>query len=177
MAIPVTLEDAKRQLRLEVDDASQDDEILGFIADAAAWVERYTGHIFIPHTVTETFRGFKPVALRAWPVKAAAVPGVAYVDANGTSIAVPGARLDFSGQRVRVTPGTGCFWPFAGSQQIFTVTIDAGYEEGDLIPGNLKRAMLILIAAYEADREGGEVFEKAEATARKMCADFRPRAL
>lgn len=177
MAIPVSLDEAKRQLRLEVDDISQDAEILGFIADAAAWVENYTGHVFTAQTVTETFRGFKPVNLRAWPIKADAVPAVAYSDTAGTAIGVPGARLDLSRDRARVMPGTGSFWPFIDSQQVFTVTIDAGYAAGDHVPGNLKRAMLLLIAAYEVDREGGDILAKAEASARSLCSDYRPRAL
>lgn len=177
MPIPVDLDDAKRQLKLESDDISHDSELLGFISDAAAWVEEYTGHIFDAQDVTETFRGFKPVMLRAWPVKATAVPGVAYVDSNGTPIAVTGARLDFSRERVRVVPGVGSFWPFVDGQQSFTVTVRAGYESGDVVPGNLRRAMLLLIAAYDADREGGDILAKAEQSARRLCADFRPRAL
>jgi uncharacterized phiE125 gp8 family phage protein len=177
MAIPVTLDDAKRQLRLELDDASQDVEIAGFIADAVDWVEKYTGHILAARDVTESFRGFRPVALRAWPVAADAVAGVAYTNADGVAVAIPGARIDLSQGRARIAPGTGAFWPFIDSQQAFTVTIRAGYEDDDAVPGNLRRAMLVLIGAYDADREGGEVFEKAETSARKLCAGFRPRSV
>lgn len=177
MAIPVTLEIAKRQLGLEPDDTSKDEAIGGYIADAAAWVEEYTGHIFVARNVTESFRGFKPVMLRAWPIKADAAPGVAYVDTMGATIALPGPRLDISRGRARVSPGVGCFWPFVDAQQPFTVTVRAGYEDDDEVPGNLRRAMLILIAAYDDDREGGETFEKAEASARRLCSPFRVHRL
>lgn len=177
MAIPVTLEDAKRQLRIELDDASQDDEILGFIADAAAWVEKYTGHVFAARDVTEVFRGFRPVMFRAWPITATAMPGVAYTNADGVAVAIPGARIDLSQGRARIVPGTGSFWPFIDSQQVFSVTIRAGYETNDVVPRNLRRAMLVLIAAYDDDREGGDTFSKAEAVARKLCTGFRPRVL
>jgi hypothetical protein len=37
--------------------------------------------------------------------------------------------------------------------------------------------MLVLITAYDDDREGGDVFQQAEATARRLCRDYRFRAL
>ncbi|HEX8555773.1 MAG TPA: phage head-tail connector protein [Sphingomonas sp.] len=175
MAIPVTLEDAKAQLRVEIDDTERDGEITRFIEDAAGWVERYTGHILIARDVTEQFRGFGGVKLRAWPVKPTAVPAVAYLD-TGVPASIIGARLDVTRRPARVLP-PGHFYPFRDAQQLFTVTIRAGYEDGDVIPTNLRRAMLVLISGYDADREGGDAFQLAEATARKLCADYRARAL
>lgn len=176
MAIPVTLDDAKRQLRMDLDDGDRDEEIESFILDAAAWVEKYTGHIFAARDVTEIFSGFRPVMLRACPVAHDATPAVAYAS-NGVAVGIPGARVDLIHGRARVSPGSGSFWPFIDSQQVFTVTIRAGYEEDDIVPGNLRRAMLMLIAAYDDDREGGDAFAKAEKTASRLCAPFRPRLL
>lgn len=177
MAIPVTIEDARRQIKLAEDDDSQDADLLQSIADAAAWIEDYTGHILDARDVTETFRGFGAVGLRAWPVKPDAVPGVAYVDAAGAPVAIVGARLDVSSRPVRVLPPAGPFYSFRDAQQVFTVTIRAGYEDDDAVPGNFRRAMLILISAYDSDREGGEVFQKAEAAARRLCGSKRARRL
>ena len=175
MAIPVTLEDARRQIRLEVDDDSRDDDLTGWIADAAAWVENYTGQILAEREVTEHVSGFKPVELRAWPIAADAIPGVAYIGTGGAPIAIPGARLDITRRPARVFPGTGLFWPFRNSEQAFTVTITAGYPDAASVPGNIRRAMLLLIGAYDADREGGEIFAKAEASARLLCGSLRLR--
>ena len=175
MAIPVTIEDARRQIRLAEDDDSQDADLRQFIADAAEWVEDYTGHILAARDVTEQFRGFSAVGLRAWPVKPDAVPGVAYVDAAGSPVAIVGARLDVSGRPARVLPPAGPFYSFRDAQQVFTVTIRAGYEDGDTVPGNFRRAMLILISAYDSDREGGDVFQKAEVAARRLCGSKRAR--
>jgi uncharacterized phiE125 gp8 family phage protein len=177
MAIPVTIEDARRQIRLADDDDSQDADLHQFIADAAAWVEDYTGHILVARDVTETFRGFGAVGLRAWPIAPDAVPGVAYVDATGAPVAIVGARIDATGRPVRVLPPAGPFYTFRDARQVFTVTIRAGYEDGDTVPGNFRRAMLILISAYDSDREGGEVFQKAEAAARRLCGSKRARQL
>ena len=177
MPIPVSLDDAKRQLRMELDEVERDDEINSFIADAAAWIEEYTGHILVARDVTEAFRGFRPVTMRAWPIAAAAVPGLAYIDGSGNAASLTGIRLDISRDRARILPSDGVFFPFSRMDQPFTVTIRAGYEDGDTVPGNIRRAMLVLIAAYDDDREGGDAFRKAEATARKLCGGLRPRAL
>jgi len=177
MAIPVTIQDARRQVKLAEDDNSQDADLVQFIADAAAWVEDYTGHILAARDVTETFRGFGAVSLRAWPVKPNAVPGVAYVDAAGAPVAIVGARLDVSGRPVRVLPPSGPFYSFRDAQQAFTVTVRAGYEDAGAVPGNFRRAMLILISALDSDREGGDVFQKAEAAARRLCGSKRARRL
>ena len=177
MAIPVSLDEAKAQLRILDDELDNEAEVQGFVEAAAAWVETYTGHILVARDVTETFHGFGAVTLRAWPIKPGALPGVAYVDAAGSPIAITGARLDLSGQRARVLPPSGPFYSFRDAQQTFTVTIRAGDEDDDTVPGNIKRAMLLLIGAYDADREGGATFKAAEASARRLCGDFRARRL
>jgi hypothetical protein len=45
------------------------------------------------------------------------------------------------------------------------------------VPGNFRRAMLVLIAAYDADREGGDILAKADVAATRMCRGFRFRGL
>lgn len=176
MAIPVSLMDAKRQLRIGFEDESQDDEIPGFIADAAAWVERYTGHILTARDVKEEFGSFGRLRLRAWPVKPGAPLTVSYVDANGMTT-VPGARVFAANRSVVVEPALGSRWPSLPRGGRVIVKVRAGYEEGDPVPGNLRRAMLVLIGAYDADREGGEILQNAEASARSLCRDFRARNL
>ena len=175
MAVPVTIEDARQQLRLE-DDWSQDVELQGFIADAAAWVERYTGHILEARDVTEQIRWSDRLFIQAWPIKPEAVPVVAYSGAAG-SIGLPGVRLDLSQRPARLLPAIGTAWPRDVAGTPVTVTVRAGYEAGASPPGNFRRAMLLLIGAYDADREGGEILAKAEATARLLCRDFRVRRL
>ncbi|TCP91885.1 hypothetical protein C8J42_103577 [Sphingomonas sp. PP-CE-1A-559] len=174
MAIPVSIEDARRQVRLDEDDDSQDADLNVSIVDAAAWVERYTGHILVARDVVEVFRvPPRAVELRAWPVKPDAVPMVTYDD----TVAVPGVRLDRTGRPARVLAAQGSCWPLTRTDQLLRVAIRAGYEPGDIVPGNFRRAMLILISAYESDREGGDIFQKAETAAKSLCRDFRARNL
>jgi uncharacterized phiE125 gp8 family phage protein len=171
------MEEARRQLRLEPDDESRDDDLLGWIEDAAGWVEGYTGHLVTEREVVEHVAGFKPVTLAAWPIAAAALPALAYVGEGGVPIGIASARLDVTRRPARIFPATGLFWSFRNAAQPFTVTIVAGYASPDDVPRDMKRAMLILIAAYDADREGGDLLLKAITAAERLCSRFRLRRL
>ncbi len=178
MALLVTIDEAKAQLQLSgALETEQLAEINRFIVDAAGWVENYTGHILEGRDVTEEFTGFGVVQLRAWPIAANAAAGVAYIDGSGTPIAPTGARLDVSKRPARVLPPTGRFWPFLRADQQFSVTIRAGYADPADVPRDMRRAMLLLISAYDSDREGGDILAKAEASARRLCGSYRLRRL
>jgi len=174
MTLPISLEQARAQLKAETDE--QDDEIRDFISDAAGWVERYTGHILEARTVEETFCGFRPVSIRAWPLLPATVPTITYTGPDGATV-TENARLDVAARPGRVMPAVGAFWPFRDSGQRFTVSVRAGYEDPADVPGNLRRAMLVLIGAYDADREGGKILADAEASARRLCQRFKRHTL
>ncbi len=171
MAIPVTIEDARRQIQLEEDDDSRDDDLRQFIDDAAAWVETYTGHVLVARNVVVSYYGASIAQLRAWPIAPDAVATVKHIDGAGAAIVVPGVLFDPSRRPARLTP------PRTLEGKSYTVTVRAGYEADDAVPGNFRRAMLILISAYDSDREGGAIYQQAEASARKLCGWFRARNL
>lgn len=173
MAIPVTIADARRQVKLEADDDSRDAELNGFIADAAAWVESYTGLILVARDVDNVAR-VPPnfLELKGWPIKADAT-----VTATVDGMPLTGARLDVSRRPARLLPAIGTTWPMSRTDQILMITVRAGYEPGDVVPGNIRRAMLVLIGAYDADYEGGGIFAKAEAAAKSLCRYFRVNRL
>lgn len=174
MATPISLVDARLQLRLEADDQSRDVDLGGYIEDAAAWVEDYTGHILVAREVTEQFCGSALIQLRAWPVTIDAVAKVTYTNRAGVSVAIAGLPINSSRRPAQFSP-RGSILPFCDTRYVYTVTVTAGYTNPDDVPRNFKRAMLILISAYDADREGGELFQTAEATARKLCGGRRLR--
>ncbi|EJL23973.1 head-tail connector protein [Novosphingobium sp. AP12] len=174
MTLPVSRDEAKAQLRVDGND--QDTEIDDLIRDAAAWVEDYTGQILEARDVVEHFTGFRPISLRAWPIDPAAVATVEYVAGAGPALAV-GSRLDATRRPARVSPALGSFWPFIDSRQSFTVSVRAGYEDPDDVPRGMCRAMLVMIAAFDADREGGETFAKAEAAAKRLCRRYKRYSL
>lgn len=177
MTLPITLEDAKRQLQMDTVSTERDIEVGGFLDDAVAWVEQHTGHIFEARNVTEQFDGMARLHLRAWPILPTAVPALSYRDASGASVAVAGARVEVSRRPARIVPGVGFRWPAPARGLPVTVTVRAGHESPASVPRDLRRAMLILIAGYDSDREGGDIFAKAEASARRLCDPYRMRRL
>lgn len=176
MAVPVDLTAARAQLRMG-NDSSRDVEIEGFISDAVAWVESYTGHILEAREVEETFDGFSRLRLRAWPIKPGAEVVVSYGEGGMVATTITGSRLSMDRRPARILPPPALAWPHLRTPHLVIVTLRAGYEDEDVVPGNIRRAMLVLISAYDTDREGGDVFRKAEETARNLCRDLRPRAL
>lgn len=176
MAFPITLDEAKAHLRMGPDDYDQDSVIEGFITDAAAWVEDYTGHILEAREVTEHFDGFSRLQLRAWPIQPDAVVVVTHSSGSGP-VAVAGARLSAVARPGRILPALATAWPRVTAGTTVTVTLEAGYNADDGFPDAFRRAMLLLISAYDADREGGDILAKAEAAARRLCGRFRRRTL
>lgn len=176
MALPITLEEAKRQLKVELDETDQDNEIEGFIRDAAAWVEDYTGLILEARQVVEHFSGFRAVALRAWPIDPTAVVSVTYADGNGSPVPVS-AVIDVTRRPATVSSAPDPFWPFVNAKQRFSVTVRAGFESPDDVPRALRRAMLVMITAFDVDREGGPIFSKAETAAKNLCRRYKRYSL
>lgn len=170
MGEPINIEEARAQIRMD-GDTSRDADLARYIRDAREWVENYTGQTLIAGDVEETFRTpGRTVALRAWPIAAGAIATVTYVDSDGVEQLVD-AHFNASRRPALVYP-VGA-WPLNRSDQQLRVTVRAGYETADAIPGNMRRAMLLLIAAYDADREGGDLFEKTEIRAKSLCRSFR----
>ena len=177
MAVPVTLVDARRQLKLEEDDTSQDTELEDFIADAAGWVENYTGQILVARDVTVQLPAFS-APLSMWPVKPDAAVALSYGASGATPTVITGAGITAAKRPARLAlPASISSWPRLENGDGITVTVRAGYEASDTVPANFRRAMLVLIGGYDADREGGDTFAKAEASARRLLSTFRKRAL
>ena len=161
MALPVTLDDAKRQLKIIGDD--DDAEINDFILDAAGWVEGYTGHLLEQRQVTERFSSFERIRLGSWPITAETVT------VTHAGIAIAGARLSAVTRPAGLLPAVNGVWPVVSTGDVIEVTYSAGYADPASVPREIRRAMLILIAAYDADREGREIVQQAEKTARNLC--------
>lgn len=123
--------------------------------------------------MTESIGGSGLLELRAWPIKPTAVAEVTYADAAGLPVSLPAVRLDVSRRPARLYPAYGTGWPYAATRQGITVKIRAGYEAEDEIPGSMRRAILMLVGAYDLDREGGDVAAKAEAAATRLCRRFK----
>jgi len=170
----VSLRDAKAQLQREQDNTDDDAEITDFIADASAWVEGYTGHVLTARNVTERFRvPPRAIELQAWPI----APDAVLTVEDGALVPVADVRLDITRRPARIFCDRGMAWPLRRTDEYLTVTVRAGYESPNDVPREIRRAMLVLISGYDNDREGGEIFAKAEASARRICGRLRLRRL
>lgn len=174
MALPVNLEEAKRHLRVTND--ADDTLIQNAIDDAAGWIEDYTGHLLTEREVVEHFGDERPFAVRAWPVAADAVAHVTYTGSAGETVTTE-ARVSVAIRPVRLVSSSSHVWPIRNRVRSFAVRLTAGYSDPAAVPKNIRRAMLVMISAFFDDREGGDVFQKAEVTARRLCGSLRLRRL
>lgn len=172
----VSLREAKAQLGREQDDTDDDAEIADFIADASAWVEGYTGHILTAREVTQYFDGMGLAFLKAWPIKPDAQVSVVYTNDDGSAAVGPEIRLS-AATRPAYTVLWNNVWRADHARVKMAITVRAGYETPADVPRELRRAILVLISGYDNDREGGDIFAKAEASARRICGRLRLRRL
>ena len=175
-AYPITLAEAKRQLNLGATDVETDQQIMDDIGDAVGWVEQYTGHVIVARTVIQTFTGAEKLRIDAWPIRPDAAVTLSYEAGSVDPVTLP-ASLVTGSRPARLVPVVGTRWPTLPLGTRVTAIVRAGYEPGEPIPRNMRRAMLVMIGGYDADREGGDVFAKAEVTARRLCSAFRRRTL
>lgn len=164
---PLTLAEAKRQVKIELDDNDQDPHLEVLIAAVTAHLDGWTG-ILRRCLCEQTWRidadGFAPcMRLPLFPV--IAITGVAYRDPDGVEQAVPDARYS-----LRVD-GRGAFahfdrafaWPSLHSAGA-AVSITARYGYADIaasgnapasssVPADIKAGMLLLLAHWFEHRE------------------------
>jgi uncharacterized phiE125 gp8 family phage protein len=157
LAEPVTLAEAKAQVRM-VEDDSEDTFITSLIAPARAYVERVSRHYFVAATRTETFRRWGDyLEIYRYPI--ASVTSVKYStsDDPADDITYEGFAADLNSYPFRIYPalgGTG--WPEIDAGQTITVVYVSGSLSAtseEYLLG--KRAMLLLIGFWFDNR--GEV--------------------
>lgn len=158
---PVTLSDAKRQVRMAEDD-SEDTYIASLIAPARAYCERYSGHVFVERSVTETFtRWGDYLLLSRRPV--ISVDAVSYIDTDGNEQDYTG--LVTTGDPVRIYPPVGESFPGLADAGTITVTYTAGYPDNSTAEEPLlaRQAMLLLIGHWFENRESVIANDRAAA--------------
>lgn len=170
MAEPITRDDAKRQLSIV--GTAEDTLIDDAIVDARGWIEDYTGLILTRRVVTEALPKFTS-KLSAWPI--ISIDSVGYVDAGQSETTLGSSSyLQFIGRRPASMSARS--WPSIYPGSAVSVTMIAGFATPEDIAAfspNIMRAMRVLVAGFYMDREGGEVFAKAEASAKRLCRSFR----
>jgi uncharacterized phiE125 gp8 family phage protein len=176
LAEPITLAEAKAQVRM-VEDDSEDTFLESLIAPARALCERYTGWTVVARTVTESFGAWGDfIELTRRPITS--VTTVAYVDEAGTDATYEGFLATLGRYPLRIYPGIDESFPTLGTGGAITVTYAVGAmastsDEYLLI----KRAILLIIGHWFENRESvviGDVANEVPMAARWMLDELRP---
>lgn len=174
---PVSLEQAKAQCRVELDDSDEDELIAGYISTARETVETDTGLTLVRRQLVEHHEAFvqrlgtpfgddydrcgsgrswppvsrrAPLWLRAWPI--VSVDSVAYTDTDGAAQTLADTRAILGTWPAKLHPARDTDWPDISEAEGVDVTLTGGYAEGD-VPLRAVQAMLLLIAHWYRNRE------------------------
>lgn len=168
-AEPVTLEEAKRHLRLvdtiitEIEPEEpggeptiitshpDDDYIKNLIRTAREWGEAFQGRSWITRTVTAYLNEWPsyPLKLPMGPVQE--VVSISYFTLEGVEVEVDPSTYWLSPDGVLYGKG----WPFAPLRERLGVKIvyKAGYGDASAVPMRCKQAMLLMIGHWYENRE------------------------
>jgi uncharacterized phiE125 gp8 family phage protein len=176
MAEPFTTAEAKKHLR--VDSSADDTLIADNIVAAREWAEDYTGLILTRREVTEQISQFAAqTKLRAWPIDAAEPVSLVYRDSVGIEQTIADATMRAVARPAVLYPAAAARWPLASTVSgAIDVTFTAGFATPADIPGVIKQAMLLMLTAFYDGREG-ELFDVAEAAAKRLCRRHKRRTL
>jgi len=154
---PITVAEAKKQLEIPEADTQHDDYLSDVITVARERVEHDTGIVLLSSTWT--------YKLDEWPCEYITLPirplvsvtSISYLDTAGASQTLSSSLYEVDTSRVRpaIWPTYQATWPsLQGIQNAVTVTFVAGYANVDAIPGILRHAVKIAVAAEFEDRTG-----------------------
>jgi uncharacterized phiE125 gp8 family phage protein len=153
---PLTLEEAKRFLRITTD--AEDDVVAALISAARKRIERGTELALITQTVEvklDRFWGGCAIELPMPPLQE--VVSVTYLDADGAPQTLDPATYVVSTHRRpgRVWLAFGKSWPATRNErEAVTITFKAGFgDEPADVPPNLIHAMRMLCGHYDRNRE------------------------
>lgn len=149
MPEPVTLAEARAHCRVLSTD--EDTLITALIVAAREWVENFTGHILVQREVKQRISCFRHPRLFAWPIADGATVTATYVDSDGATQPITGARLIFGNGWAELATAFGSTWPTSYGPS--TVTVEAGYATADDVPQSMKQAILLLVGHWFANRE------------------------
>lgn len=154
IALPFTLAEARKELRVEASDADEDALITSKIHAAMEWVERYTSQVLSPRTFELSLDAFPvlPELIELPRAPVTAIGGISYTSADdGTSIALVEADWRWSDSDPEwLRPAFRTAWPSAADERgSVKVTFEAGYEAGLVPPALLGAVRMMLVHLYE----------------------------
>lgn len=166
--LPVTLDSAKRHLRM--DDLSHDDEtIQSIIMSAAAHIEKQYGMAILSQTITEYWSAFPTseqdaLLLRIQPVQS--VTSVQYLDTSGMTQTWHPDKWNFGGYNgaTFIVPTPDESWPSTWEQpNAVIITYEAGFGDTPAnVPADILQAIKYMAAdMFERREDAPQTFTRA----------------
>jgi uncharacterized phiE125 gp8 family phage protein len=174
---PLGLAETKTHLSVDVSDT--DAQIQNAIRASRRYIERHYGLALLTQTLVLIRDGFPCgwIELRP-PVQS--VTSVVYLDAAGASQTWSSAFyvVDKDSEPARLASGIGVAWPTtAWLPGAVKVTYVAGWTTPELVPDEIRQALLMLVAHYYADREAvftGSISKEVEFGVRDLMEHYAP---
>ena len=152
-AEPVSLEEAKAHLRMEIPD---DDALITVLIQAAReYVERFTGRQFVVATWEHTWDVFPSVIKLPKPPLQSVVE-VAYTDVGGNPQIIPATDyiVDAHSEPGRIVPAVGKTWPqTCPIPNTVRIRFEAGYGPPETVPAAIKATIKLLVGHLYENRE------------------------
>lgn len=153
--LPLTMADAKRHLRQDLDD--DDQVILALIRLATDYVQDLTGLRLLSQTVDLSLDAFPSGDCLPLPVRpVTAVTSITSygLDGSASTFSSSAYRLDTYAVPNRIVLVSGASWPTAvRDENAALIRVVAGYSTRDSMPAAVRQAMLLLLAHYYENRE------------------------
>lgn len=156
---PVTLAEARLQVRLTADDGTDEDALLtAWITAARELAEQYTGRALAPQTLEGALDSFPSCAegfgLPMPPVTA--ITSIKYTDTAGVeqTLATDQYTLSTYGDSRSVTPAYGVSWP---STQAIANAVRVRFVAGYAQTPEAVRAAILLMVAWLYENRGDEM--------------------
>lgn len=149
--LPLSIADLRMWLKLDLND--EDPLIYQLIQDAVDYVEGPHGiGIALMEQTWEQYLDCFPCVIRIPLGPVQSVESIKYIDAQGDEQTLDESeyQVDTVSQPARVMPAFDKAWPNARHEMnAVTVEFKAGYDK---VPGDLKRAMALLVGHWEENR-------------------------
>ncbi|MCP5385951.1 MAG: phage head-tail connector protein [Novosphingobium sp.] len=153
---PLSVFEAKRQLRIEPEDTDQDDHIADLCAAAHRKIERDLGFPILRQTLETHLTGFPRGSIWLGGGDSPEIVAIRYRDTTNAVQTLDPAKyvLDAASRLIRVYPALPVTWPAtACTPGAVVVQWRAGWEQPSDVDEDLIHAMKLLVGHWDQNRE------------------------
>ena len=161
---PLTLEEAKKHVRLEPDFTDDDDYVRGLLLALKDWAEGETSKALLTQTLIlrlDRFPYGRRIYLPRPPLQS--VTSITYLDTNNVLQTLSASLYQVNGARTTpdqhapcgfLQPAYGTWWPVTYPvPEAVTITYVAGWLSVEAVPQRVKQAMLLMLGDLYENRE------------------------